>query len=89
MHKMYFCLSIFYTLEDSAWCYSIQILTIGDFNSFGFFWDTLYRVYQKKVDPFKFKLAITYCGNYAKKKFSTRGTKSLNEIRYFNRLSLI
>ena len=37
MHKIYFCLSIFYTLEDSAWCYSIQILTIGDFNSFGFF----------------------------------------------------
>ena len=23
--------------------YSIQILTIGDFNSFGFFWDTLYK----------------------------------------------
>ena len=35
MHKIYFCLSIFYTLEDSAWCYSIQILTMGDFNSFG------------------------------------------------------
>ena len=34
MHKIYFCLSIFYTLEDSAWSYSIQILTIGDFNSF-------------------------------------------------------
>ena len=37
MHKIYFCLSIFYTLQDSAGCYSIQILTIGDFNSLGFF----------------------------------------------------
>ena len=37
MHKIYFCLSIFYTLEDLAWCYSIQILTICDFNSFGVF----------------------------------------------------
>ena len=44
MHKIYSSLSIFYALEDSAWCYSIQILAIGDFNSFGVFWDTLYVV---------------------------------------------
>ena len=50
MHQIYFCLSIFYTLEDSAWCCSIQVLTIGDFNSFGFFWDTLYiHVHFKKL----------------------------------------
>ena len=33
----------FYALVGSAQCWGIKILTIGDFNSFGFFWDTLHR----------------------------------------------
>ena len=63
MHKIYFCLSNFYTLEDSAWCYSIHILTIGDFNSFGFFWDTLYyKWYKTSIALTEEKmLSLLYC----------------------------
>ena len=35
-------MSSFYALVGSAECWGIQILTIRYFNSFGFFWDTLY-----------------------------------------------
>jgi hypothetical protein len=35
-------MSSFYAFVGSAECWDIQILTIRYFNSFGFFWDTLY-----------------------------------------------
>ena len=64
MHKIYFCVSIFYTLEDSAWCYTIQIVTIGDFNSFGFFGTPCIQGVPKKVPSNEIRAFVVNVRSY-------------------------